>query len=151
MTEGSGVQAQPSQVNPQVKWPGFGYVPVRGLTDRLISRQLRAARKNMTRLFRERGLFDLVERMDRIRKSRQGMMAKNQMFQKVLDSYAQLVTPQPTPVTSASKAPDLESTGGTAVAVQDLNTTAESNGTRADAEGRVPIVEAPDAGLVIEE
>lgn len=79
----------------QRPWPGFGYVQVPGLANRHISRYLRAQRKNMRRLFQERGLWDLAERMNQIRKSRQGMMAKNRMFQKLLDEYAKRVTPNP--------------------------------------------------------
>jgi hypothetical protein len=77
----------------QAFWPGFQYQPVRGLTDKLIARYLRTQRKNMRRFFQERGLFVLADRMNQIRNSRQGMMAKNLMFQKVLDAYAKLTTP----------------------------------------------------------
>ncbi|HWX31001.1 MAG TPA: hypothetical protein VNZ53_26630 [Steroidobacteraceae bacterium] len=72
-------------------WAGLHYMPVRGLVDRRISRYLRTQRKNMRRFFAERGLFDELEQMERIRKSRQGMVAKNEMFKEVLDSYAKLV------------------------------------------------------------
>lgn len=78
------------------RWPGFNYEPVRGLTDRILARYLRTQRKNMRRFFTERGLLDLTERMQQIRKSRQGMMAKNVMFQEVLDAYIKRATPQPT-------------------------------------------------------
>jgi hypothetical protein len=74
-------------------WEGFGYEPVGAITNKLISRYLRTQRKNMRRFFEERGLFTLAERMNQIRKSRQGMLEKNQMFQEVLNSYAALSTP----------------------------------------------------------
>ncbi len=77
----------------QQRWPGFGYEPVRGLANRHISRYLRTQRKNMRRFFQERGLFALADRMDQIRNSRQGMLAKNRMFQEVLDLYAQQSMP----------------------------------------------------------
>jgi hypothetical protein len=69
-------------------WSGFKYQPVRGLTDRRIARYLRTQRKNMRRFFAERGMFDELEQMERIRKSRQGTVAKNEMFREVLDQYA---------------------------------------------------------------
>jgi hypothetical protein len=77
----------------QTRWPGFGYVQVPGLANRHISRYLRTQRKNMRRFFQERGLYVLADRMNQIRKSRQGMLAKNLMFQKVLNSYAQQTMP----------------------------------------------------------
>jgi hypothetical protein len=77
----------------QTRWPSFGYVQVPGLANRLISRYLRTQRKNMLRLFQERGLFTLADRMNQIRKSRQPMLAKNRMFQEVLNSYAALTNP----------------------------------------------------------
>jgi hypothetical protein len=72
----------------QKKWEGFGYAPVGAITNRLIARYLRAQRKNMRRFFQERGLWAFAHRMDQIRNSRQGMLAKNKMFQEVLDKYA---------------------------------------------------------------
>src|SRR5271166_396536 len=78
---------------PQKRWPGFNYEPVPGLMNRHISRYLRTQRKNMPRFFQERGLFVLADRMSQIRKSRQGMMAKNRYFQEVLNEYSKLVTP----------------------------------------------------------
>jgi hypothetical protein len=77
----------------QTRWPTFGYVQVPGLANRLISRYLRTQRKNMRRFFEERGLYTLVDRMNQIRNSRQGMLAKNRMFQEVLNEYAQLTSP----------------------------------------------------------
>jgi hypothetical protein len=75
-------------VTPQTRWPSFGYIQVPGLANRLISRYLRTQRKNMRRFFQERGLFTLLDRMNQIRNSRQGMLAKNRMFQEVLNLYA---------------------------------------------------------------
>jgi hypothetical protein len=72
----------------QKRWAKFGYEPVRGLANRHISRYLRTQRKNMRRFFQERGLYTLLDRMNQIRKSKQGMIPKNQMFQEVLNSYA---------------------------------------------------------------
>lgn len=78
----------------QVKpFASLGYEPVGPIVNRLLARYLRTQRKNMRRFFAERGLFDLADRMKQIRKSRQGMLAKNSMFQKVLNEYAQLTTP----------------------------------------------------------
>lgn len=77
----------------QARWPGFQYQPVPGLANRLIARYLRTQRKNMRRFFQERGLFTLADRMNQIRKSRQGMLAKNRYFQQVLNDYAKLTTP----------------------------------------------------------
>lgn len=80
---------------PMQPWRGFGYQQVRGLTDRILARWLRTQRKNMRRFFAANGMFDELERMEQIRKSRQGMLAKNQMFQEVLDAYIKRTTPQP--------------------------------------------------------
>jgi hypothetical protein len=78
---------------PTQRWPGFKYEQVPGLANRLISRYLRAQRKNMKRFFEERGLYVLADRMNQIRNSRQGMMAKNRYFQEVLNEYSKLVNP----------------------------------------------------------
>jgi hypothetical protein len=78
----------------QVKpWAGMGYEPVGAIVNKLLARYLRTQRKNMRRFFQERGLFTLADRMDQIRKSRQGMLAKNRMFQDVLNDYAKLSAP----------------------------------------------------------
>jgi hypothetical protein len=77
----------------QRNWPGFKYEQVPGLANRFISRYLRTQRKNMLRFFQERGLYKLADRMKQIRNSKQGMLAKNRMFQEVLNSYAKLTTP----------------------------------------------------------
>jgi len=82
-------------IEPQTRWPSFGYVQVPGLANRLISRYLRTQRKNMLRFFQERGLYKLAERMKQIRNSRQGVIAKNRMFQNVLTEYAKLTNPTP--------------------------------------------------------
>jgi hypothetical protein len=75
-------------------WEGFGYEAVGAITNKLIARYLRAQRKNMRRFFEERGLFIFADRMKQIRNSRQGMLEKNRMFQKVLNDYAALSAPQ---------------------------------------------------------
>jgi hypothetical protein len=75
-------------------WEGFGYEPVGAITNKLIARYLRTQRKNMRRFFEERGLFTLAERMNQIRKSRQGMLEKNRLFQGVLNDYAALSAPK---------------------------------------------------------
>jgi len=71
----------------------MGYQPVGPIVNRLLARYLRTQRKNMRRFFQERGFYVLAERMNQIRKSRQGMLAKNRMFQQVLNEYSKLVTP----------------------------------------------------------
>lgn len=77
----------------QKPWASFGYEPVPYLTNRRIARYLRTQRKNMRRFFEERGMFALADRMNQIRKSRQGMLGKNKMFQEVLNLYAQQSMP----------------------------------------------------------
>jgi hypothetical protein len=69
-------------------WANFGYEPVGAIVNKLL-----AQRKNMLRFFQERGLYTLADRMNQIRKSRQPMLAKNRMFQDVLNQYAQLAAP----------------------------------------------------------
>jgi len=78
----------------QVKpWAGMGYAPVGAIANKLLARYLRTQRKNMLRFFTERNMFALADRMDQIRKSRQGMLAKNRYFQEVLNEYAKLSSP----------------------------------------------------------
>jgi len=77
----------------QKPFADLGYEPVSTIVNRLLARYLRAQRKNMHRFFEDRGLFTLANRMKQIRKSRQDMLAKNLMFQKVLNDYAKLTTP----------------------------------------------------------
>jgi hypothetical protein len=77
----------------QKRWAEFGYEPVGAIVNKLLGRYLRTQRKNMLRFFQERGLYTLAERMKQIRNSRQDMLAKNRMFQEVLNSYAKLTTP----------------------------------------------------------
>ena len=76
-------------------WASFGYEPVGAIVNRLLARYLRAQRKNMRRFFQERGMYVLADRMNQIRKSRQGMLAKNRMFQEVLNDYSKLSNPPP--------------------------------------------------------
>jgi hypothetical protein len=146
---------QPEQ---KQRWPGFKYEPVPGLIDRHISRYLRASRRNMMRFFHERRLADLEERMRQIRNSRQGMMAKNQMFQKVLNEYAQLVSPtvQPAPgETAPAAAPEAahtEGEGAAGVVVPDEGAAVPVRGDGEVPTGSVPAVASEDGpGLVIEE
>ena len=80
----------------------MGYQPVGAIVNRLIARYLRTQRKNMRRFFAERGLYVLLDRMEQIRKSRQGMLAKNRMFQQVLNEYAQLANPTVSPTVPGS-------------------------------------------------
>ena len=141
-------------------WAGLGYQPVPGLANRYIARYLRGRRKFMRRFFTERGLLDLTDRMDQIKKSRQGMLAKNRMFQKVLDDYAQIVNPLPTTSgtspTSAAEAAHLEVPAG-GVAVQttgrsDASGMEPNDGPRPDAAPGVREVAATDSNEpVIEE
>jgi len=90
----------------QTRWPGFQYVQVPGLANRHIARYLRTQRKNMLRLFQERGMFKLAERMKQIRNSKQGMLAKNRMFQEVLNEYSETARPslQPSPTVTGEPA-----------------------------------------------
>ena len=74
-------------------WASFGYEPVGAIMNKLIARYLRTQRKNMRRFFQERGLYTLADRMNQIRNSRQGMLEKNRMFQKVLNEYSALANP----------------------------------------------------------
>src|SRR6202035_2255249 len=81
------------QQKPQTPFASMGYEPVGAIVNKLLARYLRTQRKNMTRFFQDRGLFDLANRMKQIRNSRQGMLAKNRYFQDVLNEYAKLTTP----------------------------------------------------------
>jgi hypothetical protein len=133
---------EPQQEKP--RWPGFKYEPVRGLMGRHISRYLRIQRKNMRRFFMERGMFDLAERLNVIRKdSAMGMLEKNRKFQEILNEYSQRAAPQPD-----AKADDLEATGNGDV---DLPTKAGAVGAGSDTGDSVPEVANTDSGFVIEE
>jgi|HubBroStandDraft_5_1064220.scaffolds.fasta_scaffold186146_2 hypothetical protein len=133
---------EPQQEKP--RWPGFKYEPVRGLMGRHISRYLRIQRKNMRRFFTERGIFDLAERLNVIRKdSAMGMLEKNRKFQEILNEYSQRTAPQ-----SDAKADDLEATGNEDV---DLPTETWAVGAGSDAGESVSEVANTDSGFVIEE
>lgn len=152
----SGSNEQSSMSGSQKPWSGLGYAPVPALTNRLIARYLRGRRKYMRRFFAERGMADLVIRMDQIRASRQGMLEKNRMFQGVLDDYAKIVSPQiGAPPSTAAEAAPTQATGDGDVGVsagQSGGAVPERDG--ADAEVSVSVVAAGDedvTGPVIEE
>jgi hypothetical protein len=138
------------QQKPIPKWGALGYEQVPGLANRIISRYLRGQRRNMERFFTERGLYDSAERMRQIRLSRQGMMAKNRMFQEVLNEYARRATPESAAETDTTQA---EGRAGVAVprAASDLDVHAD--GLRSDAGSGVHDVAVRDGddGFVIEE
>jgi hypothetical protein len=160
-------EALPQQA--QTRWPGFKYEQVPGLANRLIARYLRYQRKNMIRFFTERGLVDLAERMRQIKNSRQGMMAKNRMFQEVLNEYARQVSPQLASTESAGKPGESQSGSGPSEAVDgeaaagvpaqpvvvlpETIRAGEPGGDGVDASGSVPMVAREDGSdeLVIEE
>lgn len=134
------------------KWAGLGYEQVPGLANRIIARYLRGQRRNMERFFTERGLYESADRMRQIRLSRQGMMAKNKMFQEVLNEYATRATPRP-----ADEANHQQGEGSRAVEVPvDVeamgNIHADGSRPGSDAAAGVSGLANPaDAGPVIEE
>jgi hypothetical protein len=71
----------------------MGYEPVGAVVNKLVARYLRTQRKNMLRLFQERGLYKLADQMRQIRKSNRTMLEKNRRFQGVLNEYAALTQP----------------------------------------------------------
>lgn len=143
------------------RWRGFKYQPVPGLANRHISRYLRGQRRNMLRFFTERGLLDLTERMYQIRKSRQGMLAKNRMFQEVLNEYVGQVSPRvgaTTPERDGSQeTPPIETAPGvpaqSLVVLPETVLAGESSGDGNNNDGGVPAVASADGAdeLVIEE
>jgi len=142
---------------PQHKWQALGYQQVPGLANRYIARYLRHHRKSMRRFFQERGMLEFQERMEWIRKSRQGMMAKNRMFQGVLDDYARLVSPAVSGASGAAQEPAAEAADPATlrdVAVQPLPAGGDDTvRDGADAAAGVSPVAGEDAGsgVVIEE
>lgn len=101
----------------------------------------------MLRFFTERGLLDFAERMRQIRQSCQGMMAKNRMFQEVLNRYAERATPKPAP----EAAPEV---GGRTRAGVDLSDqTARGGGMGINDGASISQVDGNDgaAGIVVEE
>jgi hypothetical protein len=144
----SGANAVPGSGTP---WPGFKYVPVRGLMDRHISRWLRTQRKNMRGFFASQGLTDLVLRMDAIKRSNAGMMEKNRRFQEILNEYSRRATPQPAAQTAD---PQAEGSPGVAVHAPGAATGAEpvvGAGSGPDAGSGVPGVAGGTEESVIEE
>lgn len=130
------------------KWGALGYQQVPGLANRIISRYLRTQRKTMLRFFTERGLIDLAERMRQIRRSRQGMMAKNRMFQAVLNEYSERVTPR----ALASASPEAENTQTARDESLAVRVPTTDAGDRTDTSRSVSAVANNDgAGVVIEE
>lgn len=129
------------------KWAGLGYEQVPGLANRLISRYLRSQRKIMLRFFAERGLPDLAERLRQIRVSRQGMLAKNRMFQEVLNQYAERATPKAAP----EAAPDVDRRNSPDVVLQ--HPEPAPSGTGEDHDRSAPTLAGADVstGIVIEE
>jgi hypothetical protein len=139
---------------PKPKWAGLGYEQVPGLANRIISRYLRGQRKNMERFFTERGLHDSAERMRQIRLSRQGMLAKNRMFQEVLGEYAQSFNqPETSEAQPAAEAGNLEGARSTDMVLQDTpEATVEPVRSGPDPGGGLPVVAGEDGvGIVIEE
>jgi hypothetical protein len=134
----------------QKPWPGFNYQQVPGLANRHIARWLRSQRKNMIRFFHERRMYEFEERMLQIRKSRQGMLAKNRMFQEVLNAYARRTSP---PAAAEAVAPQTEGNGHVAVRAEAGRGPAVDHGNGTDAGGRVPPVADQNDGpdVVIEE
>jgi hypothetical protein len=133
----------------QQRWAALGYQQVPGLANRLISRYLRTQRRNLTRFFVERGMIDLAERMRQIKHSRQGMLAKNQMFQKVMSDYAERVTPR-AKTEPTTEATHLETEGCNLLGVPPSGGSTEPSGDRPDAGSSVPELDS-GAGVVIEE
>jgi hypothetical protein len=73
------------------------YIPVRGAWERVQYRSIRAARKGMRRVFKERGLFEFVERMEVLRKNpRLNGAEKRVVFEGILNDYAAFVTAKQT-------------------------------------------------------
>lgn len=98
----------------------------------------------MLRFFMERGLFDLAERLNQIKRSRQGMLAKNREFQKVLNEYSERATARP-----ATEAASSENPGDNALG---LRTSGGASRDSIDAGGGVPEMASADgAGIVIAE
>jgi hypothetical protein len=129
------------------KWSGLGYEQVPGLANRIIARYLRGQRRNMERFFTERGLMESAERMRQIRLSRQGMMAKNRMFQEVLGEYARGATSQ-----SVAEAANLEGAQRADVVLPPApDAQSEPTGSGPDAGSGVQELATADTGLVIEE
>lgn len=141
---------EPQQERP--RWPGFKYEPVRDLMGRHISRYLRIQRKNMRRFFTERGIFDLAQRLDVIRKdSAMGMLEKNRKFQEILNEYSHRTSP-----TAISETDHQQDSGSSVVGVSATSRTDagsdSDSGSRRITDGGVPGLAGEDnSGFVIEE
>jgi hypothetical protein len=145
-TEQSSGPTPSDSPKPSRPWAGLGYEQVRGLANRIIARYLRGQRRNMERFFQERGLLESAERMRQIRLSRQGMLAKNRMFQEVLGEYARGAT-----ATASAEADSVEGSRSADMVLPAEAAVPESVGSGSDAGGSVPVVAVEDSGPVIEE
>lgn len=75
-----------------MSWEGFKYEPVRGLIERVQRRILRTQRKNMLRMFINKGLLDLVARTKTLRdNSSLWCGRKIAQFQRIHNDYIKLV------------------------------------------------------------
>jgi hypothetical protein len=128
-------------VNP---WPMLEYVPVRGAWERCQYRQLRAARKAMVRVFKQRGLFEFADLMEQLRKdSTLNGAQKRLMFEGILDDYAKFATAREAPATVPEAAP-VEDTGSAAVVLPGTVSAEDGDGAREDAAASVPDVAGED-------
>jgi hypothetical protein len=56
--------------------------------DRKVARFLRTQRKNLRRFFQSRGMLDLYDQMEQLRKQpNRGFMQKNRSFQRIMNEY----------------------------------------------------------------
>lgn len=132
------------------KWGALGYEPVRGLSERLISRYLRSQRRQLARFFAANGYVDLHARLMEIKYSRQGMMAKNRMFQQVMNEYVARMAPPPKAEASLQPVPAIVGVRDEPQPVADKPVEGGVGVGANDAGGVQPVAGA-DAQVVIEE
>jgi hypothetical protein len=128
-------------------WPMLEYIPVRGAWERVQYRSIRAARKAMTRAFKERGLFEFVARMEDLRKNpRLNGAEKRLVFEGILNDYAAFITAKQTPAPVAEAAP-VEATGSGDVDVPyHWGSVQQSDGARLNTVESVPELASEDIG-----
>lgn len=149
-SSGTSPQARPTP------WSGFKYEPVRGLIDRKISRFLRAQRKNMRRIFQERGHLDLFAQMDELRKdSTKNFQQKNTTFQRIMNEHIARSVPDAAAATEAAPAAPVGDVvvRGDATAADAAPSLVGGSGNGEDDGGGLPQLAQPGAvdGPVIEE
>jgi hypothetical protein len=129
------------------RWPMLQYVPIRGAFERAQFRVLRSSRKQMARIFKERGLLQFWSRMEDLRKNpRLNGAEKRLVFEGILNDYAKFVTEQQAPKTDG-ETPDSKDGGESAAVDLQSGASEVKDGSREDAAVGVPELAGGSRGV----